>query len=739
MEMGCLFVTLAIFSSYYVLFSSPRTESVLHRLLSSSVLTCAQIILTELVLGLVHQLYLFPVIIVNLSISGLVVMMGRRSVRNDGSPFLRKDLLRGMDAVRASLDVPAAVLGSIVLLAYAWVLVASYYLPPRGIDDLAYHLPAVFEYVRSHEIRLLPVTTMQPFAYPENAELLFLWPVLFTHDQRMVDGANVPFVLLSVLTIYALLRRFSLSRKNSVFAALLYALCPVVLMQAGVNYVDIIVSLFLLLSLYFALLYHEHRRPGDLFLAGLTIGLMCGMKYTAPFLALPLQLLILTALPKGKWRHALGYVSVIVLAGGWWYLRNAVMLGEPLYPMHFQSPVPDGLVNARGGSVLQNIGYNLPYWLVRYPLLDSGVGTYDGGFGLVFWGMCFSSWIYATFRSTFTFRRPDIPKLVVLAYLPSGFLLLLAFPPRVVDFNGRLAMFVVAIGLFAFGEVLQRMANELYRAVIKGICIALSLITVSLLFVSVQPGYLFGGAMSDRRHRVEASEFKYLAGSAELHSVLRPAWEALDLLTRDDPAGLNCLVASDPPLYSPSPVYGSRLQNRVLNMSNDGRGPVDAYVCTYLDKDRLEHPAGASGAPTIRDIMAMPDYLAVVQSEHCCLMLRRTIFEQPEKQRVLRAYYRAEWPEAVKAAERLDTKLDANIAIIASGEIGYGVRCIDMEKKRPDRVYVTPDKMMEVIAERENMRQCYTFQRPLSGYRSRKIWQGVYQNKDIEVYLNRRS
>jgi hypothetical protein len=748
MELVCLVTTLAIYLSYHHALPMRDGDGVVHGVLSALLLTCAQIVLTELALGLAHGLYLSLLIIVNLSIAASMVSAARRLGAGPLSVCLRGDALRIKTGMAAALDIPAIVLGMLALLTYGWILTAAYVLPPRGVDDLAYHLPAVFEYVRSHEIRLLPVHLLSQFAFPENGELLFLWPVMFTHAQRWVDGVNVPFVVLSVLTLFAILRRFELSGKDSIFVALLYAFCPIILMQAGVNYVDTIVSLFLLLSIYFALRYHQQRQPRDLLLAGLAIGLLCGMKYTALFLVLPLQMLIIPVMLKGKGRYVLGYAGLIVLAGGWWYLRNVFVLGAPLFPVQFQPHVPDAFVNARGGSMLQNFRYNLPYWIARYPLTDSGLGTYDGGFGLVFWGMGLTSWAYVTVRSILTLGRSTLPLLTVLAYLPLGFLLLLVLPPRYVDFDGRLAVFVAAVGLVALAEVLRVLGNRTYVSSIKVLCVILSVLSVSLLPSSQQPSYSLGRVFADKRSHRETSEFRYLSDSIELHAVLRPAWELLDLLTRDDAAGLNCYVASDPPLYSPSPAYGSRLQNCVLNLSKTGRGPVDVYLCSFLDRNRLERPLtgsgvspdpGLRGATNIRQLLESDGYVTVEVSDHTCLLLRRDVFERPEKQQVLGNYYRTEWPEAVAAARELEGKINGRTPVVTSREIGYGIRVVDRERGRPDRTYLTLEGGEGNLLSRKDVRQCYTFGRPPAGYRSRKVASIVYKKKPLDVYLNRRS
>ncbi len=743
MELFCLFTTLAIFSAYFSALSLRQPVSTLYNFLSASVLTCAQIILTELVLGLSHQLYLSSLVVVNLSLAGLVLVRASRKGAAGARP-LRESVARIQEATRAAFDRYSIILGILALSAYGWILAAAYFLPPRGIDDNVYHLPAILEYVQSHEIRTLPVDIMWPFAYPQNAELLFLWPVLFTHSQQWLDGMNVPFVLLSVLTVYALLRHFAICAKDALFAALLYALCPVVLMLAGVNYVDIIVSLFLLLSLYFAILFFEHERLLDFYLAGLAIGLMCGMKYTALVLAPPLLALIIPRLGKGRRRHAIGFLAVAAAAGGWWYARNAFLLGDPMYPVRLLSSLPRSVGGTQGGNVVQNILYNAPYWLTRYPLADAGVGKYDGGFGLVFWGMCFLSWLLMSVQSLIAFRRTRFSVFIVLAYLPVGFLVLFMVPPRWIHLNGRFSLFVVAVGLFAFAAVLRQMKDAHLVSIIKALCILLSAITVSLLSVSDRPSYRLTEAVSDAVHHVASSPYKYLADSIAPHAMLRPAWETLDILTRGDSAGMNCASAAtqDPDLFVLAPLYGSKLQNRVLNM---GRQPVraDAYILPYLDRNNL----GASvpfwdGAQlrsmTIRDMMTRDDYVAVVQTDHVCLLLDRDRFNSPSTQHALLAFYRTTVPDAVAAAEVLARELDPAIPLITSSEIGSAVRTLAKGGAPGIRVYLAFHDREDEVAARLRLKQCYTLDSPLPASQSRKILHTVYRGKGIDLYLNRK-
>jgi len=731
--MTCLSMTVLVYSAYYYLLSKSFSETTSRKILLSFVLSCAQIIMTQLLLGLSHNLYLPYLIVINVVIAASLLLTGYMKGNDRFLPVLKTDLLCFRQSVAAARDAYTVCLGILAVLAYGWILTASYYLPPRGIDDLVYHLPTIFEYIQSHEIRLLPVELRHHYAFPENAELLFMWPTIFAGNQRMVDSVNIPFVFFSVLTVYALLRHFDISGRDALFASLLYALCPVVMFQAGVNYVDIIVSLFFLLSLYFALLFHSERRITYLFAAGISLGLMLGMKYTAMVLALPIQLLIVPGLFRVRWRHSLGYALLIVAFCGWWYGRNLVLFQDPFYPLNLLGPL---LGKPGRGDLLGNIVVNARNWFSQHLVADVGIGTYDGGFGLVFWGGGFSSWIYFAGYSLVRATRTGLARFVVLACLPVGFVLLLSVPEAEVQVTGRLAMFVVPIGLFAFCETMKVLNDRVCVATLKVVCTSLSLLTVTLLFASIKPHYSLGNVIQDRIGLRYPSEFKYVATAERtMRAAHGFVWETLDFLTRGDKAGLYCHIIADPPFFSPAPVYGSNLQNRVAYSHKQAKGVIDAYVCTFYPgfKD-IKLDDGTSSYDIVKD----RDYLVISHWDYGCLILHRNIFNNPEKQKLLSQYYKSTWPEAVIAAKQIAPLFEENIPVVTSSHIGYGVRYVDMQAHRADRVVMTPRSLEETVAASREIERCYTLGRPLPGYRSTRISRVAYRNDEINIYLNRK-
>lgn len=731
--MACLTMTVLVYSSYYYLLSKLFSETTYRKILLSFLLSCAQIIMTQLVLGVSHNLYLSHLVGINTLMALSLLLTGYLKGSEGFLPVLKADILCVRESLAAARDAYTVSLGVLALLTYGWIFIASYYLPPRGIDDLAYHLPPIFEYIQSHEIRLLPVVLRHHFAFPQNAELLFMWPTIFAGNQRMVDSANIPFVFFSLLTVYGLLRHFDISRRDALFASMLYALCPVVMFQAGVNYIDIIVSLFFLLSLYFALLFHSSRRIIYLCAAGMAIGLMLGMKYTAILLALPLQLLIFPGLFKVKWREALGYFVLIVVFCGWWYARNLVVLQDPFYPLNFLGPL---LGKSGGGGLFHNIMVNLQGWTSRYLVEDTGIGTYDGGFGLVFWGVGFSSWLYFAGYSLVHAGRAGLARFVVLVYLPVGFILLLAVPEADVLFVGRLAMFVVAIGLFSFCETLKILDDKVCVSTLKFACTVLSLLAVTLLFDSVKPHFRLGNVVQDRIKQHYPSEFKYVATAERtMRAAHGFVWEILDFLTRGDRVGLYCHIIADPLLFSPAPAYGSNLQNRVAYSHKNAKGMIEAYVCTYYPgfKD-IKLDDGTSSYDIVKD----RDYMVVSHWDYGCLMLHRNIFNNPEKQKLLSQYYRNTWPEAVIAAKRIAPLIEDNIPVVTSHKIGYGVRYVDMHAHRAERVVMTPRNLEETVAASRKIERCYTLGRPLPGYSSTRISRVACNSDEVNIYLNRK-
>ncbi len=96
------------------------------------------------------------------------------------------------------------------------------FIPTRGVDDLTYHLPAIYEYIQNQEIFLLPLYYRMHFVLPMNAEFLFMWPLNYFKSTNSIGLIQYTYSLIGMIVIYALARSLSLKRNISYFSSQLF-------------------------------------------------------------------------------------------------------------------------------------------------------------------------------------------------------------------------------------------------------------------------------------------------------------------------------------------------------------------------------------------------------------------------------------------------------------------------------------------------------------------------------------
>ena len=339
--LGLILITGGIFFVWYLLFSlwGLEGERTSYRLISAGVMTTAQIILSEILLGHFGFLTLSRVIFVTTFISTtlfcIMVYKRREAVT---SFFMRPS--KGL--FRTILDRWGLVQGwenwvmlFLIGLLFLWLGTAAILLPPRSFDDV-YHLPQVFQFLKDHRIFLLPIEILSQFAYPLNAELLLLWPLLFLHDARVVVLPQGFAALWGVLVLYNLSVNLGVKPRLALFVSLLFPLIPVISGQAASSNIDLIAGVFLLINISFAVKFWRNGQPVHYYLAGITGGLLIGMKYSMVLFVIGLQPLLLYPLWKGMGKklifYGAVYLGLIFVFGGYWYLRNYWIFGKPFWP-----------------------------------------------------------------------------------------------------------------------------------------------------------------------------------------------------------------------------------------------------------------------------------------------------------------------------------------------------------------------------------------------------------------------
>jgi 4-amino-4-deoxy-L-arabinose transferase-like glycosyltransferase len=211
-------------------------------------------------------------------------------------------------------------------------------LPPTGWDALVYHLQGPRLYLENH--RLIPVIENFYLNWPAQAEMLFTWGMLLKGD-TLAKLFHWVFWLLTASLLYSLTRK-TLNRRAGQWAVALWASVPVAIELAGLAYVDLALTAFVLAGAHAFLSWTDSRKEGWLVLSAAFIGLAMATKYTAvSWLGLILLLLVFHA-----WRHHRRPISWIVsrsaafaLIAGLvvtpWLVKNWIVTGNPVYPFLF--------------------------------------------------------------------------------------------------------------------------------------------------------------------------------------------------------------------------------------------------------------------------------------------------------------------------------------------------------------------------------------------------------------------
>jgi len=614
-----LSINLAIFLSYWLLLTRLGFNSIHKRSIFSGIFMFAQIILTELILGIAglldlsFLLYLNIVITLGLFIYSLILRRGRKNYpQGENQPFYKK-FIQILSPGNITLSV-------LLIFVSIWVAVEVYFMPPRGFDEMAYHLTIIYEYIINHRIFLLPVDFYSHFSFPQNADLLFMWPAIFLHSQRFVDGVQFMVALWGISVIYGIARVLDIPAKIALFVSMLFIFTPVIFAQMGSAYIDIITAVFFLSAIYCALVFYKGGGVFYFYITALCAGLLLGMKYNQPFFILSLLPFLLTGKRHPLKKEWLVFLLVLLFCGGYWYLRNMLVFHSPFYrPVKFEE---------------------FEIFPLRSPLLklltvwkDPGLGNLNGGFGLVFWGLAVPAWFYVFIRAIGK-RKNESEKALLWLALPfaMGILQLMMVSLEALHSSARYSLFIIPLGLLSLGKLLT-LFNEfiIFRRGTQVVCIILGLFALLPFKGNRAPSGRMDAAISDTlrgRYLTEESYINWTSSFGE-------ACGLLDYLTIDEAQGLSCYIS--PKLYRPwsSPIYGSRLQNRIWNFQREGTVLPDAFIYIIDPQGILNNK---NEKITADEVKINPDYELIIQKEDLLLFMRKDFIENDKMQKKLNSY-----------------------------------------------------------------------------------------------------
>jgi hypothetical protein len=206
---------------------------------------------------------------------------------------------------------------------------------PSDFDALMYHIPLVDHWLQA---RSLYAPDSLTWSNPGNNELVGLWVVAPFSGDFLIALGNLPATVLLAVASVEVARNLGLSRGFAHAAGLAVGAQYVVWAQLTNEGNDVAVAALFLATFACGVRFARRGRATDLVVGGLGLGLLAGVKYYAlGYAAAVWGVTVVLVMAVRGWRDGLRLAAVWVagglLCGGYWYVRNTLVSGSPLFPL----------------------------------------------------------------------------------------------------------------------------------------------------------------------------------------------------------------------------------------------------------------------------------------------------------------------------------------------------------------------------------------------------------------------
>ncbi len=292
--------------------------------------------------------------------------------------------------------------GVIALVFGHWALTTKHALD-RGVfnfDSLWYHLPFAAEMAQEHSVTGMHYvdTVFTNWFYPQNSELLHADGMLLTGRDTLSLFLNYGWLAVAFLAAWCIGRPYGRGSLSVVASAILLEAHVLVVREPGAAKNDLMAAALLLAAIAILITaWKIARSAGEgeaprsgtslglpvgwaLAAAGLAVGLAAGTKVTALAMAAALSVAVLVLVPAGRrWAAAGWWFVPALLGGGFWYLRNLVVAGNPLPAVEHLGPIslphPERLQIGRPDFSIVHYATDTGVWSEYFaPGLHNGFG-----------------------------------------------------------------------------------------------------------------------------------------------------------------------------------------------------------------------------------------------------------------------------------------------------------------------------------------------------------------------------
>jgi len=428
----------------------------LDRLVVGLLLWMVQAVGVPLALACVDLLDRGAVLVAHVLIAGAVLRWVRRAP--------------GRETTGALAPATIAATGAGAALAALWAVLSLRAAPTGDFDSREYHIANLATWLQHHNLWHLPYANLGQITatHPGNGEMFGLWLILPSHRDGLDYIGPLAFAVLAVVAVAWIAREVFGAKAAAPAALATMAVLFAPLFATSEIYsleTDIPAAAGVLLAIGFILRHRTDPSWRWTILAGVSLGLGVGAKYTA---LLPAVMVIAVALVICRDRRLLvGLIPGLVVFAGPWFLRNLVDTGNPVFPQ--QVAIGGHILLGGANTSIDVLGTSMLSHLVHFrktplKLWWTSVRTILGPAAVLpVVGVAIGWW------------RRRVPELTVLVLALGAFIAYLSTPfsgggvtgePYLVSGSIRYALLAMLLGVVLLAGALPQLVTMAAAAVI---------------------------------------------------------------------------------------------------------------------------------------------------------------------------------------------------------------------------------------------------------------------------------
>jgi len=475
-------------------------------------------------------------------------------------------------------------------------VVLNYIVPPNNNDALSYHVARIVRWMQQGSTSPWETPFVWQLSFPLNAQLVYLWTLLFTNSDHFI--AYIPMLagLVTSLIIYLLAQELGFSRRNAIFSALIWLTLPVVQLHLTSVRHDLISTWLFLSTFYFFHRWGKTREFAYLLLSALALALVVGTNFSiAAYLpGMVLMLLLGFVFYRYSFKQVLQWVGVTLLCfllfSSPVYVSNTVYFGSPLGPDAAQmtsaavaeempvgkyivvnatrwfyqlldfswlpQPVQQALVSAKAGLarlVFTPLGLNLEGDIAT---LDAHRFTWGRLYQLqedeAWFGLIGGLLIFPTSLAAFVqgLKRKDILRIMPFVFFLTVLITCSLIRPGWTPFDGRYFMPLAAMCMAFLSLWLQGKGAKGVEAIV----VAVSIFSMAMVGLFNPAKQVIGGAAIWKMNRIDM--------------LTRQSYSSKEMLYLAEaiPSGATVGVAAKPQNYQEYGLFGADFSRKVVNI-----------------------------------------------------------------------------------------------------------------------------------------------------------------------------